>query len=475
MSHLYEQLANELKQSIESGLYKAGDKLPGVRELSVARELSIITVLTAYRRLEDLGYIEARARSGHFVSERPLLRKLQLVQTSTESTKPCNLSNQDMILAMAKAVSDIDCVKLGSAVPAPSFYPLSIVQREIQKAAKHLERLGGYEKSVGSNELILQITRRMVSQGHDISADDVVITNGGQEALALALRAVTQPGDLVAVESPTFYGILQVLNMLGLRVIEIPTDPELGISLESLKMAAEDWDLKACVLIPNFNNPQGFLMSDQRKLEVIRLLSSKGITIIEDDTYGDLGYSHRRPSTLLSLSPSSDIIYCNTFSKTLSPDLRIGWVVSGKHKSKIEFLKFSCNIATSAIIQLAVANVLESGKYDRHLRKVRNQHELSVERMINRLSQILPQDCRITIPKGGFVVWVQLPENVDSMRLATVALKKGISIAPGPLFTPSRKYRNFIRLSCAIHWDARIEYALRMLSELIEAHDLNVA
>lgn len=474
MAHRYQELAQEFIHNIEKGLYQPGDKLPGIRTLSTDRGLSMITAVSAYRRLEEQGYVEARQRSGYFVKLRPVIRKLKLVK-SAELPAPCLVTGQEMILAMSKAVSDPDCIKLGSAVPGPSFFPIQIVHKALVKATQHMQRLAGYEQPAGAPELRIQIARRMAMQGYLADADNIIVTNGGQEALSLALRAVTQPGDLVAVESPTFYGLLQIIKSLGLKVIEIPTHPENGISLDALQLAAEHWDIKACIVIPNFNNPQGFAMSDERKLALIRLLSERKISIIEDDTYGDLGYNQSRPASLVSLAPHADILYCNTFSKSMSPDLRIGWVTSRFHKNALELLKFSSNVATSSVTQLAVASVLESGKYERHLRKVRLEYQVAVDRMVMKLCQLLPDECRITVPKGGFLIWIQLPEHIDSNLLANAALKKGISIAPGQLFSPTQKYRNYVRLSCARTWDARMDYAIKTLADLIRFADSSVA
>ena len=469
MTHLYQQLAAELQHNIAQGLYRPGDKMPGVRPFSRERGYSIITVISAYRQLEDLGLVEARPRAGYFVRRQPVGRALQAPPTLSQPAAPQPVSGQDLILAMMKASNDPDCIKLGSAVPAPHFFPIQLVQRALQQAAKHYDRLGVYPPPAGIPELRLQLARRMAALGVVATPEQIVVTNGAQEALMLALRAVTKPGDVVAVESPTFYGLLLVLESLGLRAIEIPTHPQHGISPEALQLAADHWPLKACILIANFNNPQGFLLSDERKLALIRLLSSRGIPIIEDDTYGDLGYGPRRPSCLLGLAPDADILYCSTFSKALSPDLRIGWVTSARHQTQLELMKFNSNIATASLPQLAVAQILASGKYERHLRMARSAYQQAVLKMTDRISRLFPSDTRVSVPQGGFVLWLQLPAGVDSLQLTAAALKKGISIAPGPIFSPSQQYRNFIRLSCARVWDARMEYALRTLSELVYA------
>jgi DNA-binding transcriptional MocR family regulator len=474
MEQLQHRLATELREQISQGVYGAGERLPGVRTLSRMRGVSIATVLAAYRRLEDDALVEARPRSGYYVRSRPNMAVLPPA-VSTPAAQPSPVSGQDLVLGLVKATHVDGLVQLGAAVPDACFLPTRAVERALARSARlHRSRLAAYEFPPGLPELRRQIARRMVQAGCAVDADEVVITNGCQEALVLALQAVTRPGDVVAIESPTFYGLLQALEALELEALEIPTDPVDGLSLEALQLALERWPVKVCVATPSFSNPLGYCMSPARKRRLLELLGRHRVPLIEDDLYGDLGFAAQRPPPCLSLVEGSgaEVIYCSSFSKTLSPGLRVGWILRwilpGRHKGRVEYLKYVLNLATPTVSQLALAELLGGGGYERHLRTVRGDYARALERMIEAVMRHFPPGTRITQPAGGFVIWVELAPDVDSLELARRARAEGISIAPGPIFSATQKYRNFMRLSCACPWDGRIEAALGRLAGLLD-------
>lgn len=466
MTALYQNVAAELAQRITEGHYAPGTRLPGVRSVARQRGVSVATVVAAYRRLEDEGQIEARARSGFYVRARRPLHTIE-PERRTAAPRPRLVSGQDMAMALIKASSDPGIVQLGAAVPDPDFLPTRAVASALARVARlQRTRAAGYMMPPGAPELRRQIARRMSEAGGRIAADDIVVTTGCQEALSLALRAVTRPGDVVAVESPAFYGLLHVMESLGLEALEIPSHPREGMALDALGFALERWPVKACVVVPNFSNPLGFLMPDAKKRALVNLLGQHGIPLIEDDIYGDLGFGPRRPSTCMGLAPRADILHCSSFSKSLAPGLRVGWVAAGKHRERVEYLKYVSSIASPSVPQLAVAELLESGRYDRYLREVRGRYASAVARMADAVMKYFPEGTRVAQPQGGFVLWVELPAGVDSFELARRALKAGVSVAPGPLFSASGKFRNFIRLSCARVWDDRLDQALLRLAGL---------
>jgi DNA-binding transcriptional MocR family regulator len=464
---LYQQIATELAEQIADGVYRSGERMPGVRALAATRGVSIATVVAAYRRLEDEGRLQARPRSGFYVCPRRTAPAIEPPPVMMAS-RPRLVTGQDMAMALIQAANDPGIVQLGTAVPAPEFLPVRAVARALSRVMRtHYKVAASYMMPPGLPELRRQIARRMNEAGGSVSADHVVITTGCQEALSLALRAVTQPGDAVAVESPAFYGLLHVMESLGLKALEIPSHPREGIALEALGFALERWHVKACVVVPNFSNPLGFLMPEDRKRALISLLSRHGVPLIEDDVYGDLGFDVRRPTTCKGLAPEADILYCSSFSKTLSPGLRIGWVAAGRRQARVEHLKYVSSIATPTAPQLAVAELLRTGFYERHLREVRGRYAAAVARMSDAVMKYFPTGTRITKPQGGFVLWVELPEGTDCFDLAQRALDQGISVAPGPLFSASGKFRNHLRLSCATVWDERLERALATLAKLV--------
>ncbi len=468
MNPLYKLVADEISHRINQGVYVAGERLPGVRGFARTRRVSVATVVAAYQKLADTGHIEARSRSGFYVRARKTLQFIEPA-TAVKAAPPRVVTGQAMAMALLKAANDPDIVQLGAAVPDPAFLPAQAIARALGHVMRaQRARSTGYMMPPGAPELRRQIAQRMSETGSTTSADDIVITTGCQEALSLALRAITVPGDVVAVESPAFYGLLHVMEALGLEVLEIPSHPRNGVSLDALAFALGRWPVKACVLAPNYSNPLGYCMPDHAKRALIRLLGKHKVPLVEDDVYGDLGFAQPRPSTCKGLAPKADIIYCSSFSKTLAPGLRVGWVAAnGERRERIEYLKYVTSLASPTAPQLAVAELLANGRYERYLREVRGRYAAAVERMGDAVMKVFPEGTRISQPQGGFVLWIELPEGTDSFAVARRALRQNVSIAPGPLFSASGKFGNFIRLSGARLWDARLERALLTVARLV--------
>lgn len=469
MIPLYEQLANEMATSIRNNLYKSGERLPGVRKLAHLRSVSLATALAAYRLLEDRGYIEARDRSGFYV--RPLLIEPAPEPSEPEATaRPEIVTGQQLVLNMLRAASRLGAVQLGAAVPDASFLPVNLIQQVSGQINRQFAQDNiGYQFPPGDAGLRRQIARRMSQFGCPTHIDQVVITNGCQEALMLALKTVTRPGDLVAVESPTYYGLLQVLESLGLQAVEIPSNPRHGISLEALQLAAARWPIKACVVVPNHSNPMGFCMDEQHKRALVRFLHAVEIPLIEDDIYGDLGFGKQRPGSCKGLVKGADnIYYCSSLSKSLAPGLRIGWIVPpDSSRQQIEYQKYVMNLGGNSLAQRTAARILESGSYDRHLRKMTHELALAVERMTRAVSEQFPPGIRVSRPEGGFVLWIELPKGTDTTQLARDALLQGISIAPGNVFSASNRFGHCLRLSCACRWTPEVERAIERLGQMV--------
>jgi DNA-binding transcriptional MocR family regulator len=329
-----------------------GERLPSVRSHAQNRKVSVATVVAAYQALADRGYLEARPRSGFYVRARQPIQVLE-AEPAAKATPPRLVTGQSMAMALIKAANDSGIVQLGAVVPDSTFLPTQAISRALAQVVRtRRAETAGYMMPPGALELRRQIARRMSETGGAVSADDIVITTGCQEALSLALRAVTVPGDIVAVESPTFYGLLHVMESLGLEALEIPTHPRDGLALDALAFALERWKVAACVVSPNFSNPLGSCMPDEKKRALVRLLDKHRIPLIEDDVYGDLGFAPQRPSTCKGLAPHADILYCSSFSKTLAPGLRIGWIAAtGERRERIEYLKYVTSIASPTVPQ----------------------------------------------------------------------------------------------------------------------------
>jgi len=469
VTSLYRKIANDLALHIEQGIYKPGDRLPGVRQLSREFSVSISTILLAHQLLEDRGAIKAKPRSGFYISTH-VQPKINIPRVSRPSSRPVLVKGQELVLNLVKASNHPDILQLGAAVPHHSFLPTKAIQRSISKVARQQALdYAAYEFPPGHLSLRTQIAKRMLMAGVQCLADDIIITNGCQESLTLSLQTIAKPGDIIAIESPAFYGLLQVIDALGMKALEIPTDPERGISLSALELAIEKWNIRSVVIVPNFSNPLGYCMPEKRKKKLVKILSAYNIPIIEDDVYGDLGFDQVRPSVLKKYDRSDTVISCSSFSKTILPGLRVGWIVPGRYYNQIEFKKYVTNLATPTLSQMAIADFLVHGGYERYLRQVRETYKNHIAIVTQAIVKYFPQGTRITQPKGAFVLWIELPKSIDAMALYESALKENISIAPGPIFSASQKYRNFIRISCAQPWGDKLDSGLLTLGRLAYA------
>jgi DNA-binding transcriptional MocR family regulator len=465
-TNLYERVAQRLKQQVVSGVYRPGERVPSVRRLSTQLDVSIATVIEAYRRLESQGLLEARPQSGYYVRAR-LWQPPAEPGISQPSVAPTHVNVSDLAMKVLKAAREPDIVQLGVAAPHASFLPTRALNRLLARRARR-EEGNGYDFPPGCPELRRQLARRAAEAGCQLAPEDIVTTSGCQEALSLCLRAVAKPGDTIAIESPAYYGTLQMIERLGMKALEIPTHPRKGVSLEALTLALERWPIKACLFVPTFSNPLGSCMPEEAKKRLAKLLAEHEIPLIEDDIYGDLGYEATRPKAVKAYDRKGLVLLCSSFSKTLAPGYRVGWVVPGRYLSEIEHLKYTSTIATATLPQLAIAEFLERGGYDHYLRKARALYAAQVERMTHAIVRLFPAGTKVTQPVGGFVLWVELPKTVDALELHRRALAKKISVAPGPLFSAKQKYRHFIRLSCALPWNDRLEQALATLGRLVE-------
>jgi DNA-binding transcriptional MocR family regulator len=466
---LYESLAQQLQSRIEEGFYAAGDKLPSIRELHQAHGVSISTVQEAFRLLEADGWAEPRPKSGYYVLNRAKQR-VQLPNISRPAQKPLEVAHWDEVLGLLCAQTNPDFTQLSRAVPylnAPTLKPLTKLMSDINRHKPVSETLS-YETLKGSTNLRLQIARIMVDSGCRLHPEDLVITNGCQEALSASLLAIAEPGDIIAVDSPSFYGSMQIMKALGLKALEIPTHPETGISLEALEMALEQWPIKALQITPTCNNPLGYTMPDSNKQALLNLTAAYDLPIIEDDIYGDLAYQVPRPPSIKSMDTEGRVLYCSSFSKTLAPGFRVGWVAPGRYLKQVMRMKYVVTASTSTVSQLGIAEFIAQGGYERHLRKMRAQYQAHRDQLIQMIQAYFPSDTRISYPTGGFVLWVQLNAKIDTVELNNRAADIQVSIAPGVLFSAKDKYKNCMRLNYTEPMDHTFEASIERLGDLIK-------
>jgi DNA-binding transcriptional MocR family regulator len=463
---LYRRIADRLADQIRRGIITTGERLPSVRELSMTEGISLSTAVQAYLRLEQEGWVEARPRSGYFARPR-----LCGIECEPEMTRPRMVARDvavaDLALNIMKEARRPEIINLGAAWADPRLLPLKAVARaHVQQARRTQDLLGLYEVSAGSAELRRQIARHLQRSGCDCSPDQIVVTNGCMEALTLSLRAVAKAGDTVAIESPTFYGVLQAIEANGIKALEIPTHPRDGVDMDSLELALARHKIAACLFIPSFNNPLGSCMPRESRQRLARLLSEVNVPLIEDDVFGELGFQRPRLPPVKSLDSDGNVLLCSSFSKTLGPGFRLGYVAAGRYVEQVEHGKLLANIATAGVPQAALATYLKRGGYERVVQHASVNYQRRSEQLRHWLLEQMPDGTRVTQPQGGVALWVELPEHIEGVALHREALKAGVSITPGVMFSPNAAYKHHVRLSYGLVEGAAMQQAVRKLGVL---------
>lgn len=464
--HRYELLADVIAQAVAAGALLPGSRAPSLRRLCKDHDASLSTALQAYQLLEDRGILEARPRSGFYVARRTVTA-LPAPAVSSPSGTPTQISISATVQRLLESASDPRLVPLGCAIPSAELLAGGRLDRFLARAA----RLKGahynvYTHPKGDLPLRQEIARRALRWGQGLSPEDIVVTCGCTEALSLALKTVARPGDAIAIESPVYFGLLHILEALSLKALELPTDPVAGIDLTALERALQQKAVAACLLSSSYNNPLGCTMPDDRKKEALRLLTKHRIPLIEDDVYGDIYFGADRPKPFAAFDSSGNTIYCSSFSKTIAPGYRIGWLATSRHLPAILEHKLASTMCGPALPQAALAEFLACGGYDGHLRRIRREFAAGVARMTRVIEQAFPPGTRVSLPAGGFVLWVELPQEIDTRALLDAALARNVCFTPGDVFSAARRYRNCLRLSCGHGWDGRIEAGLRLIGEL---------
>jgi len=464
----YRHLADEIEQKIMSGTYRPGEKLPSIRKLHEQLNLSISTAYHAYTELETMGLVEARPKSGYYVNP-VALQRLKVPKFEKISYPPQKVKLSSMINSVISAISNPNLLPLGSTVTAAELLPFKYFSRILKDLShQEIKSMISYSLSEGFPELRRQIAIRTLGVIEGITPEDIIITNGCMEAIALSLLAITRPGDTVAIETPTNFGFLQLLKELGLLVMEIPTDPRHGVDLDELEKIFRRNKIKTCLFIPNFHNPLGAIMPDANKQRLVELVRKYEVPVIEDDISAELYFGRQHPLPLKAFDQKDLVITCSSFSKTLAPGLRIGWVIPGRRfKEKLQNLKAAVSVTTSTLDQYLVSRYLSGGAYERHLRVLRNSVKKQIVRTAFAIQKHFPSETRLAIPSGGTFLWVQLPSMVDGLKVYQKALDHNIAIIPGVVCSNSRQFHNFIQISCGSPFTEDIEKGIATLSKLV--------
>jgi len=466
-AYLYRQVIDLIGENINSGTLRPGDRLPSLRKMSQNAGVSIPTVRQAYVELERQRRIESRPQSGFYV--RPVARNAIVHPAPSSQGKPVSLNCRPLMVRVYEGINHPDLVPLGIANPCMAKPAAKTLHRAMKRVMARAEESSlGYATTLGEPSLRRQIAYHYLdSFGVQVEPEQIAITNGGQEALLLALKAVASPGDVVAVETPTYHGLLELIDSLGMLAVEIETCPEEGVVLGELRRTLQQHPVKACMFSTTLSNPLGVTMPETDRRELVAILEEFDTVLIEDDVYGDLRFDGARPVPAQFLSNSTRIITCGSFSKTAAPGYRIGWVVSDHFMDSITRLKRAFSCSSGLLQQLTLADFLASGNYTRHLKALRPVLKRNAERMSAMVAEYFPENTRTSKPVGGSVLWLELPEQIYAEELFDDAIQAGISITPGQIFSPSNRYSNFIRLSYGHPWSERTEEAVRWLGRRV--------
>lgn len=456
-----------MESQIQAGTLKPGDKLPSLRSLQQLHQVGLNTIKQAYLTLEGRSLIHGLSRSGYFVSHTSL-RKLPLASSSLPSYNEQEQISDDLISKVFSNLQNKEIRQFSLGVPDKTLLPTEKLHKSLITLARRTDLHDGsmsYEDVQGSVNLRRSVAKWSMLWDGKLQADDLMTTSGAMNAIYNCLMAVTKPGDTVAIESPIYFGTIQIIKALGLKAIEIPTDPLTGIHLDALQKVLHK--IKVCCFVTNFSNPLGACMPEAHKKELVTMLTQHNIPLIEDDIYGNLAFDNSRPKPCKAFDEAGIVMWCSSVSKTLASGYRIGWVAPGRYKSQVLRQKLLQTIAMPSLHQEVVAEFMEHGRYDHHLRLLRKKLQANFFHYEDVIHNYFPEGTKISRPQGGFMLWVELDKDCDTSRLYDLAIRQKIGFAPGRMFTQHNRFNNCLRLNFALEWNEGLRFDLQRLGNLI--------
>ena len=467
---LYQQVISFIEHQQRIGVLRPGDKLPSLRKLSRQFDISVPTVKQAYLELERQGTISARPQSGYYLKAQQT-KTLQPRPSLWHSTSPVEVKCRSLIEQVHDALHMPNTVALGISNPINCHPPDKSLARLMRAViSKNSEKAVSYGPISGCPKLRLQLAYRYQEMGVMAMPDEIIITNGAQEALSIALQSVAKAGDIIAIESPCFFGIIELIESLDTKALEVYTCPEKGVCIDKLSTVIKQHNIKACLFSTAINNPLGSMMSNSQRQAMVQLLEKNNIVLIEDDVYSDLYFNEQRPKPAQYFSEKGLVITCSSFSKTAAPGYRIGWLMSAKFEEKAKRIKRAQSCSTPMLQQWTLTEYLLTGEYDRHLALLRKKLIYHCERMKALIAQYFPDDICISNPQGGSVLWIRCRSQLQTTDIFAQAIKQEVSFTPGVIFSPSGKYKNYMRISFGVKWNEKIEQAVAKLGKLLHQH-----
>jgi DNA-binding transcriptional MocR family regulator len=465
---LYQRIAASIENQIRQQVLQVGDKLPSLRTICREYGVSASTAIQAYHLLETRALISARPQSGYYVCANPR-KPLGIIATTAPSDQ---LQRGDMDELVVKVYNNFgyqsNYLPLSLGVPHPSLMPIAKLNKGLVHAMRSLPDSGvGMEHPMGNLHLRQQVARWAFAMEANMAAENIITTAGCLQALSYALMAITQPGDAVAVESPVSFGILELVKSLRLRVVELPTHPQTGVDLEALEKLLKKQSIQACLFIPNFSNPLGCCMPDAHKKELVRLIEHYQVPLIENDLNADIYFGNQRPKSCRTYDQSGLVLWCGSVSKSLASGYRVGWIEPGRFREKVFNIKMHQAISTTTLTQEVIAHFLETGRYEAHLRSLRQKLYANYLQFVRAIQDYFPDDTKLSQPQGGFVLWVELNKKIDTLEVYEKALRQKVSIAPGKMFSLQEQYNHCLRLNYGLPWNAQTERGLQIIGKLI--------
>lgn len=465
----YETIIDYITNAIDDGLIDYGGKLPSLRLVSKKFDCAISVVMQAYNQMERYGLIYSVEKSGFYASipsNNPTpTSKYEYYSLKKEEARPLSFIGN-----IVEASNDKSITPLGAGIPAESLLPVNALKQSITRTLKENPGiLQSYSDEAGDLNLRIEICKILLNRKITVRPEDILITNGCIEAISLSIQIISHPGDTIVVESPLFIGTIQLLKELKRNIIMIPTSPDTGIDLVSLEKILKKEDVKGVILSAAFQNPLGFVMPLENRKEIIEITNTFNVPIIEDDLYSDCSHNNVVERPIKSFDKYNNVLYCSSFSKTISSGIRIGWLIGGNYHTKCKNLKVSETLGGNPLLQRSLADFLSRNAYDKHVRKLQKSIAKQAAEMKVLLEKYLPKNSAISTPKGGLFFWIELDKNIDTLEIYKKCLEHRISIVPGQAFSSGERFKSCLRVSFGNPITAEIETAIIELGKIISS------
>jgi DNA-binding transcriptional MocR family regulator len=453
----YEQVVSYIRRRIEAGTLKPQERLPSVRALSEATGFSMVTVHHGYALLESEGVIEARPRAGFFVAARsPELRSFFDPPSSGRAPSAAPVSIDSLNFKVMAAWHNKDLEAFGAVYPSDDIFPRRRIYQTLRQVLlRDPDRAPETDAPEGDPLLREIIAKRMAQRGIIVRPGDVLVTGGGLQGLDICVGALTRPGDTVLVETPTFFPLLDALRRRHLMALEIYSHPRNGIDPDQFAYLLEKNEVAACLLMPVNHYPTGVTYAEDTMRRIVGIASQRKVPIIENDMFGNLSYASEFTPSLKAYDTEGYVVQFSSLPGLAPSGYGISWIVGERFHSALLEQKFFTNLfGGDGLLQRAAAEFISKGYYERPLRNIRQTLEGRMRRGLRLISEMLPKDCAISNPSGGFVCWIRGPQSFDAVNASRRALLADISLAPGPMFSPAASFRNFLALNFSFDWTA---------------------